>query len=200
MNFTRGKQVVIHNSTYQSKSGVQYNSPNAFASWKVWPGDHVKQVMGDIAALASAVGKLDAIHFISHGAPGYFELGAENISMGNVETFLPLQNAARNIIIWACQVGGDITPGAQSNPTSLGCAIAQLTNAKVVVGKRNQAYNWGFGASMGQNGLVTINPNFFWEEIYLCQPGGGHLVVFKDSRTDKAQINIEPYLFPNGNN
>jgi hypothetical protein len=200
MNFTRGKQVVIHNSTYRAKDDSPYFAPKSLSTWKIFPNDSVNQIMKDLAALAAETGKLDAIHFITHGLPGYFELGREHIRMSNVNVFEPLKDAARNIVIWACQVGADITPGADQNPHSLGCAIAQKTNAKVIVGKQNQSYGGAFGWTVNERGFLDINPNFFWGEIYLCHPGGGHLVVFKDSRSEKAQINIEPYLFPGSKN
>lgn len=195
MNFTRGKQIVIHDPRLDDgqKPPRPLNPPqSSVLTWTVQRGDSLKSILKNAATLADAGGgKLDAVHIMAHGEKGKIYLGADGINWGNVEKFTILNGKTRNIVVFSCQVGSDETHddalGSGGSTSSLGGAMASLSGAKVLVCRQNQTYSWGASRN--------IDFGLFEGEVYLYSPGGGHTVIFKNNTTGKAQIDLEPYIF-----
>lgn len=188
MNFNRGKQVIIHDPRLDDagKPPRPLNPPqSSVLTWTVSKGDTLSNILANAALLADAAGKLDALHIMAHGEKAYIQLGADNISWGNIDQFTKLDGKARCIVIFSCQVGSD--ESRDDSSSALGSAIAQLTGAKVLVCRENQTYSWG--------GTRTIDFGNFEGEVYLYYPKGGHNVIFKNTTSGKAQIDLEPYIF-----
>jgi len=198
MNFTRGKQIVFHNSTYTDWNGVPLIPPVSMNTKPVGPSDSIVNLFNDAGAFADKVGKLDAVHLISHGNKDFFQLGKEGMTVDTVGSLIPLAGKTRTVLIWACQVGRGIAPGTTANFNSLGTAIANVVQTRVIVGKENQGGS-GYSYQGSVGGINKFQPERFMGEVYLCHANGNSTAVFKDSRTGQAQIDVEGYIF-NGTN
>jgi hypothetical protein len=191
MNFNRGKQIVIHDPRLDDGQSPPkpLNPPqSSVLTWTVNRGDTLSNILGSAADLADASGKLDAVHIMAHGNKAFVQLGADNISWSNVDQFTKLNGKARCIVIFSCLVGGD--ESRDNSHSALGGAIAVLTEAKVLVCKEVQWYGWS-------SNNRTIDFGNFDGEVYLYYPDGSHNVVFKNTTSGNAQINLEPYIFRN---
>ncbi|MEP6849173.1 MAG: DUF4347 domain-containing protein [Acidobacteriota bacterium] len=82
---------------------------------------------------ALSTGKFDAIHIISHGKQNFIQFGKENISTENFDLFLKWTDLVRNIVIWACEVGRGVVPGAEENYSSIAPAIAGAAKARLLL-------------------------------------------------------------------
>lgn len=199
MDFTKGKQIVFHNSTYTDFGGKPFIPPFSMKTRQVNPSDSILQVFNDTADFVSSVGKLDAMHFISHGMivngkPNGFQFGKENVSIDTIPSFITLAGSTRTIVIWACQAGSTIVPGGPTDWGSIGNAIANVVGTRVIVGKENQGGS-GFNASPSAGGLRKFDPDHFLGEVYLCHPKGDPTVVFNDPRTGRTQMDLDGYIF-----
>jgi hypothetical protein len=50
--------------------------PDARHRFTAMPGDSVENIVNIATQFAAIDGKLDALHLLAHGAPGYLQLGA----------------------------------------------------------------------------------------------------------------------------
>jgi len=173
--------------------------PNALHRLTIMPTDPVSPFLKGVAEIASLEGKLDALHLFAHGSPGYLEFGAEGLDRKNADVFKPLRDKVRVIVIYGCNSGRDISPGQINvHGWSFGGGVAEVTNAKVIVCSEIQ-YHSVIGSATGRGG-VAMQDNGFEGNIYICSPNGDTLTVYKDSKTGKALIDLETYVFgTNGN-
>lgn len=121
VNYAMGKQMVIMDPRLCYSDGPvgtgtnvrPLAAPFCYNSWVVNPTtDTLEHILDHAANVADGLGKLDAIHFIGHGAPGYMSIGLDGISMKNVYHSSRLEIKAKVIVLYACQTGADIKPGA----------------------------------------------------------------------------------------
>lgn len=148
-NYAIGKQMVIMDPRLCLRDGASGSNvrplapPFCYNSWVVNPTqDTMEHILDHAAAVATGAGKLDALHFMAHGTPGFLEIGVDNMTMKNVEHWAKLENKVKVIVIYGCRAGGDVKPWIPDSGQikSLAKAIAMLTNAKVISCKEYQHF------------------------------------------------------------
>jgi uncharacterized protein DUF4347 len=148
-NYATGKQMVIMDPRICLSDGGRGTNirplapPFCYNSWVVNPtADSTEHILDHAGAVAAGAGKLDAIHVMAHGMPGFLQIGTDDMSMNNVYHWGKLENKVKVIVLYGCQTGADVKPwqsdGGQIK--SLAKGIAVLTNAKVIACKEYQHY------------------------------------------------------------
>ena len=192
MDFMRGRQMIIHDPRLNNPHTTPPTALRPPAAMQVWtvdradPADHIIGWAAECAKGASGGDRLDALHFMAHGAPGGIDVGKDRFGWGNVDLFKKLDARIKGaIVFFACQVGAEQANRGLGYDLTYGNAVAAYARCKVLTCKVNQIYSW-------VNGVNVIDFGDFEDVVYLHVPGSGTRMLNYDGTT---KVDLETIIF-----
>jgi hypothetical protein len=197
MNFMRGNQMIVHDPRLNDpgdseaeppRPSSNLRPPSAKNVWTVSRSDTAEHILDWCGTVARAWGTMDALHFMAHGNKGMLEIGADNLSDGNVDLFTKLNGHVKYIVFFACLVGGELGDLAECSTVIrvFGQRVAEKSGAKVIACNLEQVYHWSFKKKI-------IDFGDFEGDIFVIYPEG----CFDLYNTDAGQpLHLEHLIFP----
>jgi hypothetical protein len=190
MNFMRGNQMVVHDQRLNNPHttpATPLRPPGAKQTWTVQLSDSADHITGWTSKVASDWGTMDALHFMAHGNKGYLQIGADGFTASNINLFEKYNGHVKNIVFFACLVGGDLGDSAACGLESriYGQRVAQKSKARIVACNVSQVYSWG------PAGVIDFGA--FEGDVYVIEPDGCNFQIY--SASSGNPLNLENLIF-----
>lgn len=196
MNFTRGKQMIVHDPRLNNPGNATatppvpsspLRPPAAMNTWTVQLSDTADHITGWSSKVATDWGTMDALHFMAHGNEGYLQIGSDGFRASNINLFEKYKGHVNNIVFFACLVGKDLGTAAACGLQNQIFAqrVAQKAGARIVACNVNQVYSWGAA------GIIDFGD--FEGDVFVIEPDGCNIRIF--SATAGNPLNLESLIF-----
>jgi hypothetical protein len=144
----RTNSIIIYDSRIDDTKGNKLKTPPAWLTVEVRQLS-LNQILNKIFLATNSLKdkKAGVLTIICHGAPGYLEVGFENISRTNVNQFNMLKNRVEKVEVFACSVAGGSDKDSQGKEKKyydwfMLRDLANAVNAPVRAAKEIIHYNW----------------------------------------------------------